>query len=293
MKAIQKILISGATGNVGVEVIRAFPRERQATKIIAAVRNPSRFPDELRESVDGVVKWDIEDPSTFNTALKGIHTLFLLRPPQISDAKKYFLPLVESAQRTGIRHIIFLSVQGADSNSVIPHHKIEQIVLQSGIPYTFLRPAYFFQNYLGNLHKDLIERKEVFLPAGKARFTLIDVRDIAAVTTQVMLRPEEHVAKAYDLTNNELLNFEEMAAILSEELGQKIRYRSPNLIKFFLRKRKEGMPTPLILVMIMLHYLPRFSKPPQRSAWVQKITGRAPVSFATFARDYREPLTQG
>lgn len=289
---MQKILISGASGNVGVEVIRAFPRERQVIELLAAVRNPAHFPEELKSRVDNVLLFDIEDPSTFGTALKGIDTLFLLRPPQISDANKYFMPLVGAARSADIKHIVFLSVQGADSNSVIPHHKIEQIILQSGIPYTFLRPAYFFQNYLGNLHKDLVEKSEIFLPAGKARFTLVDTRDIGAVAAEVMLVPEEHDFKAYDLTNDELLNFGEMADILSRELGRSISYRSSNLLKFFLRKKKEGVPTPFILVMIMLHYLPRFSKPPVRSECVRHIIGRKPISFTDFVRDYREKLSK-
>lgn len=289
---MQKILISGATGNVGVEVIRAFPGQRQETEVLAAVRNPARFPDELKIHVDDVLRFDIEDSDTFDTALKGIDTLFLLRPPQVSDAKKYFKPLIEAAQRAEIQHIVFLSVQGADSNSVIPHHKIEQIILQSGIPYTFLRPAYFFQNYLGNLHKDLVERNEIFLPAGKAKFTLIDTRDIGAVAAEVMLHPQKHDFKAYDLTNDELLNFGEMAQILSQHLNRQIRYRSPNLLKFFLRKKNEGVPIPFILVMIMLHYLPRFSKPPLRSEYVRRITGRNPISFAEFVKDYREELSR-
>jgi uncharacterized protein YbjT (DUF2867 family) len=286
-----RILISGATGNVGREVIRAFPRERPEIRVVAAVRTPAHFPKDLKAHVDEVVRFDIEDSATFDKALREVNTLFLLRPPQISDANKYFTPLIEAARQADIRHIVFLSVQGADSNTVIPHHKIEQIIVQSGVPYTFLRPAYFFQNFLGNLHKDLVERNEIFLPAGKAKFTLIDTRDIGAVAAQVILHPQKYMWKAYDLTNDELLNFGEMAQTLSQQLGRKIRYRSPNLLKFFLRKKKEGVPAVFILVMIMLHYLPRFSKPPQRSEHVREITGKPPISFAGFVRDYREELS--
>jgi uncharacterized protein YbjT (DUF2867 family) len=289
---MQRILISGATGNVGVEVIRALPRERKEFQVVAAERTPKKFPENLKSYVDDVVHFDFEDAASFGSAFQGTDTLFLLRPPQISDVKKYFTPLVEAARKAGIQHIVFLSVQGADSNTVIPHYKIEQLIIQSGIAYTFLRPAYFFQNYLGNLHKDLVEKSEIFLPAGQARFTLVDTRDIGAVTAEVILHTQEHAAKAYDLTNEELLNFGEMANILSRELGRNIRYRSPNLLKFFLRKKKEGVPTPFILVMIMLHYLPRFSKPPQRSDHVRQITGKDPVSFAEFVRDYQEKLSR-
>jgi len=80
----------------------------------------------------------------------------LLRPPQISDVKKYFAPLVETAKKSSIKHIVFLSVQGVDNSKIIPHHKIEKSIVDSKIIYTFLRPAYFMQNFTTTLRNDLV-----------------------------------------------------------------------------------------------------------------------------------------
>jgi hypothetical protein len=82
-----------------------------------------------------------------------------------------------------------------------------------------------------------------------------------------------------------------MAEILSTVLGHSIRFISPNLLSFFLTKRREKVPTMFILVMIMLHYLPRFQREPDVTDWVQKISNIEPTSFKQFITDNKEKLT--
>lgn len=236
-------------------------------------------------------EFDFEKTSQFNHYLNGIDILFLLRPPQISDTKKYFQPLIEAAVEVDISHIVFLSVQGADQNSIIPHHKIEKMIVDSGVPYTFLRPAYFMQNFTTTLRSDILEKSEVFLPAGNAKFTVVDVKDIGLVGAKILQNPESHQNQAYDLTNNEQLTFGEMVSKINEVTGKSIKFRSPNLISFFFRKKKEGVPTMLIFVMIMLHYFPRFQPTPETSNSILKISGKEPVSFRDFVEREKKLFT--
>lgn len=119
-------------------------------------------------------------------------------------------------------------------------------------------------------------------------FNLIDVKDVGEVAAKILIQPSDHKNKAYDLTNGEQLNFETMCSILSKVIGRKIDFVSPNPLSFFIHKRKEGMATSFILVMIMLHYLPRFQKPHPNSDWVEKLLGKPPTTFITFTnRDER------
>jgi hypothetical protein len=173
-------------------------------------------------------------------------------------------------------------VQGVENSKIIPHHKIEKLIRESGLAYTFLRPAYFMQNFTTTLRHDLVTRQLIFLPAGNAKFTLIDVTDIGLVTAKILTEPQQHIHKSYELTNREQLTFAEMAAKITRGTGKTIRYVSPNLLHFFIAKRREGVPAMLILVMIMLHYLPRFQQPPATNDWVRTITGREPRSFDEF-----------
>ena len=230
------------------------------------------------------------NPATYKPALENCDLLFLLRPPQISDTNKYFKPLIEMARQVGIKHIVFLSVQGVEKSAIIPHHKIEKLILDSKIPYTFLRPAYFMQNFLGSLHHDLVVKKKIFLPAGNAKFALVDVHDIGHVAAVIMMNSNKHINTSYGLTNNEKITFGEMASQLSNELGEKITYESPNLLNFYWTKRKEKIPFMLILVMIMLHYLPRFQKKPLITNCIKNIIRREPKTFIEFIKENKQSL---
>jgi uncharacterized protein YbjT (DUF2867 family) len=216
----------------------------------------------------------------------------LLRPPQIANVQKYFKPLIQTAKEIGVEHIIFLSVQGAEKNSFIPHHKIEKLIVETKIPYTFLRPAYFMQNFLGNLNHDLVEKKKIFLPAGNAKFTIVDVRDIGELSAQIITNLAKHINKSYELTNNQKLTFLEMSNQLSEGLQKKISYESPNIFEFFLVKRKEKIAVSFILIMIMLHFLPRFQKEPNITNTIKEITKNDPITFSKFVTDHKDLLVK-
>jgi uncharacterized protein YbjT (DUF2867 family) len=286
-----KVLITGATGNVGLAVLEALQKMPHTLEVNAGVRDMEKDKAGLSGYQVVVKDFDFEKVATYRTALNHCDILFLLRPPQLADVGKYFAPLISIAKDTGVKHIVFLSVQGVEKSKIIPHHKIEKLIVESRINYTFLRPAYFMQNFNTTLREDLIKKRLIFLPAGKARFTIIDVRDIGEVAAKILTDVSLHINKSYELTNTEKLTFGEMAEKLSEGLQTKISYKSPNLISFFLTKRKEKVPAGFILVMIMLHYFPRFQKEPDTTEFVQHITGKKPFTFDGFIRDNRKLLT--
>ncbi len=221
------ILITGAAGTVGREVLQSLQGLGSDFRVTAGVRDPRADGPAVRALGAEPLAFDFADSSSVGAALDRCDALFLLRPPQLADVQRYFAPLVRQARERGVGHIVFLSVQGADRNAVIPHHKIERLLVESGIPYTFLRPAYFLQNFTTTLREDLVRRDRIYLPAGRAKFTIIDVADIGRVAAQVLSDPGAHANAAYDLTNDELLNFGEMAHIFSKVLGRSIALPQP------------------------------------------------------------------
>jgi len=284
------ILITGATGNVGWAVLRHLTHPNTHLNIIAGVRNIEKGKNALRDFDVSLVSFDFKNVETFEPALAGIEVLFLLRPPQLADVGKYFTPLIKAVKKCGVKHIVFLSVQGVEKSKIIPHHKIEKLITDNKIAYTFLRPAYFMQNFSTMLRSDLVYKHRIYLPAGHAKFTLIDVDDIGLVAAKVLAEPLKHQDKKYELTNNETLTFAEMANKLSIGLGKKITFISPNLFTFFYTKRREGVSSMFILVMIMLHYFPRFRQTPNITTCVKNITGHQPKTFDEFVEANLEVL---
>lgn len=280
---MKTILITGASGNVGSEILKNINPENDQLRLLAGVREQPTERQEIGEFGVEKIHFDLDDPFSIKEAFRQSDVVFLLRPPQISDVKKYFQPLIDIAVDQRVNHIVFLSVQGADTSSIIPHYKIEKLIEKSGINYTFLRPAYFMQNFTTTLRNDLVKNQIIYLPAGKAKFTLIDATDLGLVAAKILKNPEGHINKAYDLTNHEQLSFGEMADILSEVLHKKIKFISPSLLSFYFKKRREKVPPMFIFVMIMLHYLPRFKPTPKTSNLTEVIMGSKPKSFRDFA----------
>jgi len=286
-----KILVTGATGNVGQAILSSFLEEQFEAEIFAGLRNIGEKTEQAKLHTSFLLQeFDFGKIDKFNEYLEGIDVFFLLRPPNIADVNAVFKPLIDAAKEVKVKHIVFLSVQGAEKQSYIPHHKIEKLILQSEIPYTFLRPAYFMQNFITTLRKDIVEKGEIYLPAGDAKFTIVDVLDVGAVAAKILLSPNEHQNTAYELTNDELLNFSEFAEQISEVTGEEVKFVSPNLLAFILRKLREGQSLTYIFVLIMLHYFPRFKGSPLVSNKVEDFLNRKPIGFRAFLEREKSKL---
>jgi len=255
---MKTILITGAIGNVGRAVINSLRPHAKDVNIQAGLRGrPTEYQKDGLERVEPG-NFDFEQRESMEAALSDCDVLFLLRPPQLADVKKYFQPLIQIAVEKQLNYMVFLAVQGAESSTLIPHHKIEKLILDSGLPYTFLRPAYFMQNFTTTLRQDIVKHQRIYLPAGKAKFTLTDVEEVGKVAATILVDPIPHASKSYALTNEEQLSFEEMTQIIREETQLALTYKSPNLISFFFHKWRKGLSAGYIFVLIMLHYFPRF-----------------------------------
>ncbi len=278
------LLITGATGNTGYETIRGLREISTGHKIIAGAYRTENAKSSLSEfEIDEFRKLDFADPSTFDHALDEIDIVFLLRPPQLADVSKYFEPFLNAMLVKNIRNIVFLSVQGVENQKNIPHHKLEKLILVKGMDYVFLRPSYFMQNLTTTLIHEIKTERKIFIPSGNLKFTWVDTRDIGRVSAHVLNEFGKYQNQAIEITGKEQKNFHEVAQLLSEKTGHKIDYESPNLLKFFIKKMKQGVKPAMILVMIMLHYLPRFSKKKsQTSSSVKDITGKEPVTLEEF-----------
>lgn len=280
---MKQILITGATGNVGFEVIRFLDRNGTQDKIVAGVRNIERAKEQFKDfSKINFVSFDFEQPETFDNALKNTDTIFLLRPPHISDIEKYFRPLVQKIKEHKVNEVVFLSVQGAEKSKVIPHNKIERLIQEYKLDYIFLRPSYFMQNLTTTLLNDIKTRKQIILPSGKAKFNWIDIENIGEVSSVLLNRFSDYRNRAIELTGSENIDFFKVADLLNASVKSPIGFSSANPFEFYRIKKNEGMVKGMIIVMIMLHFLPRLQKEPVISDYYEKLTGKKPTRLIDF-----------
>lgn len=289
---MKQILITGATGNIGREVIHYLTELGKESTIIAAVRDIedakrcfSAYP-KLRYR-----KFDFEDASSFNSSFRGVDTLFLLRPPHIAQVEKYFRPLLKAAQENKVREIVFLSVQGAEKSKVIPHNKIEGLVQSFGFDYIFVRPSYFMQNLTTSLLPEIQNNRTITLPSGQAKFNWVDVKDIGEATARLIASFDTYRNNSFEITGTENKSFKEVADLMSEVTGLRIEYKSINPISFYFRKRKEGLKSDFAIVMTILHFLPRIQKVPELSDSYKSLTGKKPTLLKEFIEREKEKIT--
>jgi len=289
---LKQILITGATGNIGTEVIRYLTATQTDIQVIAGVRDIPKAKRLFSEytKLDYRV-FDFENPQTFDKSLDNIDCVFLLRPPHISDVDKYFKPLIQKITEKGIRQILFLSVQGAEKSKIIPHNKIERLIRDSGLDFIFLRPSYFMQNLTTTLIKDIQVKKQIILPAGKAKFNWIDIKNIGEVTAILLENFDQHKNKEIELTGDENLSFYSAADIMSAELKDKIEFITVNPFKFFMIKKHDGLNSGLIIVMTMLHFLPRLQSAPKITNNYETLTGNKPATLKEFIARERNILS--
>jgi len=140
-----KILVTGASGNVGSYVIRELLELNE--EVVASGTNKEKLEKMFGDTVN-IVKLDFTKSETFQNALIDIDRVFLMRPPHLGKPEALY-PFIDFVKSKDIRLISFLSLMGVEKNTIPPHHKIEKYIEKLEIPYAHIRPGFFMQNLSG------------------------------------------------------------------------------------------------------------------------------------------------
>ncbi|HEY0606631.1 MAG TPA: SDR family oxidoreductase [Herpetosiphonaceae bacterium] len=277
------ILVTGASGNVGREIVKLLSEGGFAVR--AADRRVAQPEAEPMSNVEAIA-FDFNKPETFAPALAGVERMFLMRPPAIANVRRFIFPAIDAAKQAGVQHIVFLSLIGVEKNRIVPHYKIEQHILASGLDYTFLRASFFMQNLNTAHRREIRERSEIFVPAGKGKTSFIDVRDIAAVAA-LALTQAGHAGQAYDLTGGEALDYDQVAQLFSQALSRPIIYRRPSLLRFLHRQHESGVPWSMALVLAGIYTTARLGLAGRLAEDTRRLLGRAPIRLKDYIDDYK------
>lgn len=277
------ILVTGAGGTVGSEVLEQL--RRAGAKVRAAFHNDEKVKAARAKGLDAV-KIDFDRPETLREALRGVDKVFLLTgsvPNQVEQETN----LVNAAKEAGVKHIVKLSVIGADKERIIfsrIHRAAEKAIEGSGIPWTFLRANSFMQNLVTYDGETIRSQGAFYGAAGEGKISHVDVRDIAAVAVKV-LTESGHAGKAYELNGPEALSYAQVAEKISQVSGKKVSYVDVPPDQMKQGMLEAGLPEAYAEALLDLHAFYKRNEASTRSDDIKRVIGRDPITFDQYAKD--------
>ena len=269
-------LVTGATGNVGSEVVSRLLGKGEKVRVFA--RDASRVAH-WGERIE-VAIGDFGTPDTFASALAGVDAVFLMTSVQDPDS---FARLVDAAKDIGVPRVVFMSTIAASLPLEIGrlHRLKEDAIRAAGFPLGVVRPGGFMSNtlqWVGTIRSE----GAVFNAMGAARFPAVAPEDVAAVAVEVLTRPELS-GEVHDVTGGELLSVPEQVATLTKLTGKPIRCVDIPVEVAVSKMVSNGIPGPMAAAIGASFQAVREGRGVDVKDTVQRLTGRAPITFESWA----------
>ena len=278
----ERILVTGATGKVGRELVRLLAESGQVVR--AGTRNPEAARALFGAGVE-VVELDFVATETYDSAVQWVDRLFLMPPPFGPDAYDTLAPLLDWAVSSDVRHVVLLSAMAVEQMPDLALRRLERHLESLDASRTVLRPNLYMQNFEAGFLLDAILASDAFeLCCADAKVSFVDARDVAVVARDALL-DDSHRGKTYTLTGPEALDFHQAADLLSQAAGRRIAYipTTPDRMRDLLR---EGHWPPAQAEMAVGLF------ESVRSGWreavhpdLPRLLGRDPTPLARFARE--------
>lgn len=268
-------LVLGGTGKTGRRVTDGLVAGG------ATVRAAARTPGPARPGVEPV-RFDWDDPSTYDPALAGVDGVYVVPPALRSDHPPLVADLSNRAAGAGAQRLVVLSARGVDQGPDNPLRQMEQAAPSSGLPTAVVRPSWFAQNFTESFFAPTIRQEGVVVaPTGDGAQAFIDVQDIAAVAVAALTGAAE--PRAYDVSGPRALTFGEAAEVLSPHAGRPVRHVDLPVEEWMAQAESNGLPPEYAGMLGFLFGLIRDGHDAAVSDGVQAALGRPATSFEDWA----------
>lgn len=274
-----KILVVGATGNVGKPLVEQLIAKGEQVKAASRTATPVKGAE--------AVAFDLSNPETYGPALAGVDRAYVLAPGGTVNVEGLVKPFIAEAAKRKVK-VVLQTAWGVDASDEIPFRKLELALINSGTPYVILRPNWFADNFHSYWIAG-IKAGTISVPAGDGKSAFIDVRDIAASAAGA-LTSSAFDNQAYNLTGPKALSYAEAASIISKATGKTVGYKAIDDASFIAGLTGAGVPADYANFLTAIFH-------PVREGWtakvtgdVEKLSGRAPRSVETYVSDHRATL---
>jgi uncharacterized protein YbjT (DUF2867 family) len=276
------ILVTGAAGKTGQAVIRALTKH--GTGVRALVHREQQAPLVKNLGSQEAVIGDLENETVLQQASYGTDAIYHICPNMSPDEVSIGQRVITAARIAGVNRFVFHSVLHPQTEAM-PHHwnklRVEELLFESGLDFTILQPAAYMQNVLAGWATIIQEGiYRVPYPVG-TRMGMVDLEDVAAAAAIVLTEPD-HGGATYELAGLEVLTQTEVAAILSEVLGQPVRAEQVSITDWTREARAAGLDDHKVEMLVkMFRYYEQFNfwGNPRVLSW---LLNRPPRRFRAF-----------
>lgn len=280
------LVITGATGHLGRLVVeQLLDTGVPAADIAAVVRDKEKAADIAARGVELRVA-DYSAPETLTDAFRAGDKVLLISGSEVGQRVAQHQAVIDAAKAAGVALLAYTGVLGgpeADFALADEHKVTEQAILDSGLPYTFLRNGWYHENYTGNLAV-VLEHGAVLASAGEGRVASASRADYAAAAVAV-LTGEGHEGRAYELSGDDAWSLAEYAAEVARQSGKDVVYKAVTPEQNLEVLTGAGLPRPFAEILVGVDTAIEQGLLARRNGDLARLIGRptTPVSDAIAA----------
>ncbi|WP_157246833.1 NAD(P)H-binding protein [Nonomuraea typhae] len=271
------VLVTGATGRVGREVVAALLRAGVSVRALTRRPGAAGLPDQVE-----VVAGDLERPASVARALEGVERLYLFPVPDSAEE------VVAMAKRAGVRRIVVLSgaLADEDAGGDTGYAPVEAAVRASGLEWTLVRPGEFAANWL-DYAPDVRARRQVRRPFAEAVSRPTHEADVAAVAVAALLE-DGHAGCAYTFAGPQDLTVAQQVRIIGEAIGEPVELveLTPEQARQEWYDPGQGVDHAVIDWLLDLYGSSTGGSPVTGAGDFERVVGRPPRTFAQWASDH-------
>lgn len=273
-----RYLVVGASGTVGSQIVKELSASGAQVRAVTSRKQAAG----TREGVEWV-QADLATGAGVAEAFEGVDRAFILVPPGYADQYAIAAPLIARAARSKLDKVVLMTAMGANTAET-PLLRAERALIASGVPYNIIRPNWFMQNFQTFWIQGINQQGKILLPAGNAKTSFIDARDIAAAAVR-LLTTHDLDNRDFDLTGPRALDHDEVARVLSKASGREIAYQeiAPETLRQGLVA--GGVPADYADFLVAILGLLKQGYAERTTEEVKRLTGREPIAFEQYARD--------
>ncbi|CAN5364314.1 SDR family oxidoreductase [soil metagenome] len=241
-----KILVTGATGQLGRLVVQALLKTVAASQVAVTVRQANAAADLAALGVE-VHQADYDQPATLDKAFAGIDRLLLISSNALGQRVAQHRNVIAAANRAGVKLLAYTSVLHADTSKLglaEEHRQTEAAVRESGVPFVMLRNGWYTENYAASIPAALAHNA-VLGSAGDGRIASAARADYAVAAAAVLSSKQDQAGRIYELAGDDSYTLTQFAAEIAKQSGKAVNYHNLPEADFKAALVGAGLPEPV------------------------------------------------